>query len=102
MPKKISPLSNSAPLKQLFGATIRKYRQKLGVSQEELAWRAEMHRTYLADVERGARNLSLSSIARLVNAIGVPLSAFFSTLESVELPNQGSGRKSARTGRARK
>ena len=76
-------------LKRRFGATVRRYRKDLELSQEELAWRAEMHRTYLADVERGVRNLSLSSIARLVGAIAVPLSQFFATLESIELPANG-------------
>jgi transcriptional regulator with XRE-family HTH domain len=51
-----------------------------------------MHRTYLADVERGVRNLSLSSMARLVDAIGIPLSSFFSTLESIELTPDGTSR----------
>ncbi len=59
-----------------------------------------MHRTYLADVERGVRNLSLSSIARLVDAIDVSLSAFFSTLESIDVPpapakRKGNGSKAA-------
>lgn len=49
-----------------------------------------MHRTYLADVERGVRNLSLSSIARLVGAIGVSLSEFFASLENVEPTENGS------------
>jgi len=52
-----------------------------------------MHRTYLADVERGVRNLSLSSITRLVDAIDVPLSAFFATLESIELPPTAPARR---------
>ena len=61
-----------------------------------------MHRTYLADVERGVRNLSLSSITRLVDAIGVSLSAFFATLEAIELPtNGGNGRRKSAT-RARR
>lgn len=89
-------------LTQRFGATVRRYRQRLGLSQEELAWRAEMHRTYLADVERGARNLSLSSMARLVGAIGVPLSSFFGTLETIEAPNGGTKRKPAAGTRARR
>lgn len=59
-----------------------------------------MHRTYLADVERGARNLSLSSIARLVGAIGVSLSAFFQTLETIELPSNGRARKNGSGGRS--
>ena len=66
------------------------------MSQEELAWRAEMHRTYLADVERGVRNLSLSSIARLVGAIGVSISQFFASLESLEIADAPDGRRFAR------
>lgn len=89
MPKKASKPPHELTLKRQFGATVRKYRQRLDLSQEELAWRAEMHRTYLADVERGVRNLSLSSIARLVGAIDVPLSTFFATMETVEVPAAG-------------
>ena len=51
-----------------------------------------MHRTYLADVERGVRNLSLSSIARLVGAIGVSLSEFFGVLERLDLSTVNNGR----------
>ncbi len=60
---------------------VRIFRQRLGISQEELAWRANIHRTYLADIERGRRNLSLSSIARLVSALGVSLAEFFFAVE---------------------
>ncbi|PTX91014.1 helix-turn-helix transcriptional regulator [Opitutus sp. ER46] len=92
MPKKSPSKTNETELKRLFGATIRRYRQRLDLSQEELAWRADMHRTYLADVERGARNLSLSSISRIVGGIGVSLSAFFTMLEHTEAsPNEASG-----------
>lgn len=41
----------------------------MGVTQEELAWRAEMHRTYLAGIERGARNITLRSLASLARAL---------------------------------
>jgi transcriptional regulator with XRE-family HTH domain len=40
-------------LKRLLGATIRSERSALGISQEELAYRAGLHRTYISDVERG-------------------------------------------------
>ncbi len=60
-----------------------------------------MHRTYLADVERGARNLSLSSIARLVQAIGISMSAFFATFEAVDIPG-GHHRAAAKPKGARK
>ena len=96
----VSIAANESALKRLFGATVRRYRQRLGLSQEELAWRAEMHRTYLADVERGVRNLSLSSMARLVGAIGVPLSTFFATLETLEPPPSNGSRRSGRAAKS--
>jgi transcriptional regulator with XRE-family HTH domain len=68
-------------LKLRFGAIVRTLRQRLGVSQEELAWRADLHRTYLADVERGQRNISLSSIVKVVRALGVSLAEFFHAFE---------------------
>ena len=68
-------------LKTRFGANVKNHRRRLGMSQEQLAWRANMHRTYLADIERGSRNISLFSIVRLVNALGTSLADFFFTLE---------------------
>jgi CheY-like chemotaxis protein/DNA-binding XRE family transcriptional regulator len=43
----------------------------LGITQEELAWRADLHRTYVADIERGARNVTLWTIANLAKALRV-------------------------------
>ncbi len=54
------------------------WRKRLGISQEELAERATLHRTYISDVERGARNVSLQSIARLARALDTSLPAIFS------------------------
>lgn len=68
-------------LKAEFGAIVRHYRQKSGISQKALADRADMQRTYLADVERGARNMSLRNIVRLVGALEISLPKFFATLE---------------------
>jgi transcriptional regulator with XRE-family HTH domain len=42
------------------------------ISQEELGKRADLHRTYICDVERGARNLSLSTLERIADALGIP------------------------------
>ena len=44
-------------------------REKLGISQEELAHRAGLHRTYISDIERGARNPSLKTLSRLADAL---------------------------------
>jgi CheY-like chemotaxis protein/DNA-binding XRE family transcriptional regulator len=54
-----------------FGASVRKLRFRLGISQEALAERADLHRTYIADIERGARNVTLKSIDRLAKALEV-------------------------------
>jgi len=58
-----------------FGTSVRVWRARLGISQEKLAARAGLHRTYLSDVERGARNISLLIIQRLATALEVPASA---------------------------
>ncbi|HET7480262.1 MAG TPA: helix-turn-helix transcriptional regulator [Rubrobacteraceae bacterium] len=55
-----------------FGTTVRLYRKQAGYSQEELADRAGIHRTYIGGIERGERNPTLTMIHRLARALGVP------------------------------
>lgn len=57
--------------RKVFGENVRKRRRKLGLSQEELADRAELHRTYVGSIERGERNVSLENIVRLAAALEV-------------------------------
>ncbi|NOZ24253.1 MAG: helix-turn-helix transcriptional regulator [Planctomycetes bacterium] len=59
-----------ADAKEKLGFAIRERRHGLGISQEELAGRAALHRTYVADVERGSRNVSLVNIKKLATALG--------------------------------
>lgn len=54
------------------GERVRAHRVRLGLSQEALADRADLHRTYIGSVERGQRNLSLSNLFALADALGVP------------------------------
>lgn len=54
-----------------FGARVRTARHQIGVSQEELAARAGLDRTYVSGIERGRRNLSLINLCRLATALGV-------------------------------
>jgi transcriptional regulator with XRE-family HTH domain len=61
----------------MFGQTVRKLRQKRGLSQEELAARAHLHRNYLSDTERGRRNISLMNILALAKALGVKPAKLF-------------------------
>ena len=76
-------------VKWSFATVLRACRSRLGISQEELAGRAGLHRTYVSDIERGARNLSLESIDKLAKALEIPASTFFSRLS--ELPQSRSG-----------
>jgi CheY-like chemotaxis protein len=64
-------------LKALLGATLKSQRSMLGISQEELACRAGLHRTYISDVERGARNPSIASIEKLARALQISVSMLF-------------------------
>jgi CheY-like chemotaxis protein/DNA-binding XRE family transcriptional regulator len=77
-------------VKKQFGAAVRFHRDQLGISQEELAGRAGLHRTYISDVERGARNVSLESIHRLAAALEISLSVLFARLEEFS-PNHAAG-----------
>lgn len=61
----------------MFGASVRGWRNQLGISQEKLAERANLHRTYVSDVERGSRNVSLENIERLAHALDISVSALF-------------------------
>lgn len=65
-----------------FGAVIKSKRLSLGLSQEELADRSGLHRTYITDIERGARNITLKNVKRISEALQISLSDLFSQVES--------------------
>lgn len=56
---------------EILGINIKKYRLNLNLSQEELAFRSGLHRTYLSDVERGNRNLSINSLGKIATALNL-------------------------------
>jgi transcriptional regulator with XRE-family HTH domain len=64
-------------LKIGLGAAIRRKRTILGISQGELADRAGLHRTYVSDLERGARNPSIDSIEKLARALQLSVAKLF-------------------------
>lgn len=65
-------------VKKQYGHAIRQRRHELGWSQEYLAAQAGLHRTYIADIERGERNVSLENIIRLTFALQLTPGEFFS------------------------
>ena len=64
-------------IKVRFGIAIKRRRHELNMSQEELAILAGLHRTYIGDIERGARNLSLKNIEKLAKALRISIFHLF-------------------------
>ena len=64
-------------IEKQFGERVREIRQAKGLSQEVLAFKTGVHRTYLGGIERGERNPSLKNIAAIAEALGVTLSELF-------------------------
>ena len=56
---------------QIVGKTIKKLREKQRISQEELSFRSDIHRTYMGRVERGKQNLSLLNIIKVAQGLKV-------------------------------
>lgn len=64
-------------VKQHFGARLHDLRKAKGMSQEDLAFAADLDRSYLSAIERGKRNLSLVNIHRIAGALGVGAGELF-------------------------
>lgn len=60
-----------------FGKTVRQYRLKIGLSQEELAARAEVHRTYIGMIERAEKNITLVNIEKIARALKIQVKDLF-------------------------
>lgn len=64
-------------LRIAFGRRVRELREERGLSQEQLAERCGLHRTYVGGIERGERNPSLVNLGRIAGALGVHISELF-------------------------
>lgn len=65
----------------IVGKTIRRYREKLKISQEELAERADIHRTYMSHVECATRNITIYNLVKIARALKVKPSILLSDLD---------------------
>lgn len=61
-----------------FGERVRELRKKKGLSQEQLAYEADLHRTYIGMIERAEKNITLINIEKIAIALDVSISELFS------------------------
>ena len=72
-----------------LGKVVHQHRHSFGLSQEELAARSGIHRTYISDIEHGVRNVSLRNVSRLAAALGLPASTLIKLAEGEMVPEVG-------------
>ena len=71
----------------MFSNNLKYYRNKLGISQEEFADKAGLHRTYISAVECGKRSISLDNIQKIAEALGIETYLLF--IDQIEDPKVG-------------
>jgi transcriptional regulator with XRE-family HTH domain len=64
-----------------FGRLVRRLRSERGFSQEGFAFRVGIHRTYMGDIERGEKNVTIKTADKIAKALGLTLSSLFAELE---------------------
>ncbi len=66
-------------IQQIFGLRLRELRLEKGLSQEALGLKAELDRTYITSVEKGKRNVSIQAIQKIIKALDISFSDFFTS-----------------------
>jgi transcriptional regulator with XRE-family HTH domain len=75
-------IARTDDIQRSVGNRIRALRRKYGWSQEEFAGQCGLHRTYMGHVERGEKNISLSTMVRISDALGIRLRDLFAASTS--------------------
>lgn len=70
-------------LSNKFGELIKQIRKEKGISQEELGFRSNVHRTYIGMIERGEKNITLENIEKIAKGLGVSMKLIFEQLEKI-------------------
>lgn len=76
-------------LSKHYGAAVRQHRLLVRLSQEELAERAGLDRTYVSGIERGRRNPSLRIVQNISEALGADIDVLFATARQIALGQSG-------------
>jgi len=79
--------ADQATLLSLLGATIRQYRQQRGLLQAALATKTSLSHTYITEIEQGHRNLSVLSLVRIADALGLSVASLLAPLETCQRPS---------------
>jgi len=64
-------------IQKRFGKKMKELRKRKNLSQERLARKSGLHRTYISDIERGARNVSLKNIEKIAKALNISIIELF-------------------------
>ena len=70
-------MKTDSEILKIFGQYVRELRKQKNISQEELAHRADVHRTYIGMIERAEKNITLLNIEKIANALGVSIKDLF-------------------------
>jgi transcriptional regulator with XRE-family HTH domain len=82
-------MSRADALVNDLAKVLERRRQEVGISQEELAKRAGISRTYLSDIERGLRNISVTTLTKLAHAMNTTASTLLAKAElATEAPSE--------------
>ena len=67
----------ATPTRKQFAKRLRFLRKRTGLSQEELGFKSELHRTYIGSIERAEQNVSVDNIHKLAKALKIPVEELF-------------------------
>lgn len=68
-------------IRATIGLQIKKFRQEIKLTQEKLAFKAEVDKTYVNEVENGKRNISIVNLEKIIRALNISVEKFFTGIE---------------------
>jgi transcriptional regulator with XRE-family HTH domain len=75
-------------IQKLIGDRLRNLRKKGGLSQEKLGWKAKLHYTYIGAIERGEKNVSIITLAKIAKGLGISVNEIFNFPMDIKDPDR--------------